>query len=60
MSKTIYPIWVFAAVAAAIALGAYLASQFHDDAGIIVALGGSMIWTAFVARKGAVQRGRNG
>ena len=60
MSKTIYPIWVFVAVAVAIALGAYLASQIHDGAGIIVALGGSLIWTAIVARKGAVQRDRNG
>jgi peptidoglycan/LPS O-acetylase OafA/YrhL len=53
---TIYPIWVFLAVAAAIACFAFAASQFRNGMGMIVAGAGSMMWTAFVARKGAEVR----
>lgn len=60
MSKTVVPIWVFLIVAAAIALAAFIAGQYHQGSGVIVALLGSTLWTAYIARKGVANRGRNG
>jgi hypothetical protein len=60
VKNTVFPIWVFVAMALLIALAAFGAAQLQEGAGMIVAGAGSMIWTAFVARKGAIMRGKNG
>ena len=59
MRASIFPIWMFVAVAAAIALAAFLAGQVAQGAGVIVALAGSALWTAYVARKGAIGRAKH-
>ncbi|MGX7952629.1 hypothetical protein ACWPM1_08685 [Tsuneonella sp. HG249] len=60
MSKTVYPIWFFLAVAGAIAVAALGAAQLKEGAGAIVAASCSLLWGAFVAREGAMRRARNG
>jgi membrane protein YdbS with pleckstrin-like domain len=59
VTKTVVPFWVFLVVAVAIAILAYFVGQWHQGAGIIVALGGSMIWTAYIAKKGVAKRVRH-
>jgi threonine/homoserine efflux transporter RhtA len=56
---SVFPIWIFVAVAAVIAIVAFLAAQVKEGAGIIVALTGSTLWMAYVARKTAVERARH-
>ena len=58
MSGATFPLWVFAAVALLLALVAFAAGQVVRGAEMPVALIGSLVWTAFVARKGAIARGK--
>ena len=52
MSKTVFPMWVFAIVAIAIALVAFGLGQIWQGAGVPFVAAASMIWVAYVSRRG--------
>jgi hypothetical protein len=52
VSKTVFPMWVFAIVAIAIALVAFGLGQIWQGAGVPFVAAASMIWVAYVSRRG--------
>ena len=52
MSKTVFPMWVFAIVAIAIALVAFGLGQIWHGAGVPFVAAASTIWVAYVSRRG--------
>ena len=58
MGKTIFPIWVFVAVAFAIALVAFGLAQVAEGAGMIFVGAATTMWVAYVAYRGARERAR--
>jgi len=59
VSGAVFPMWVFVAVAAAIAAVAFSVAQLQSGAGMIVAVLGSTLWMAYVAQRGARMRARH-
>jgi len=59
VSGAVFPMWVFVAVAAAIAVAAFAVAQLQPGAGMIVAVLGSTLWVAYVAQRGARMRVRH-
>ena len=51
MSDTGFPIWVFVAVALAIALAAFGLAQLASGAGMPFVIGATGLWTAYVASR---------
>ncbi|RZF64890.1 hypothetical protein EWE75_08480 [Sphingomonas populi] len=59
MSGAVFPMWVFVAVAAAIAVAAFAVAQLQPGAGMVVAALGATAWTAYVAQRGMRMRARH-
>jgi hypothetical protein len=59
VSGAVFPMWVFFAVAAVIAVAAFAVAQILPGAGMIVAGLGAALWTAFVVQRGAWLRARH-
>ena len=54
--RPVFPIWVFAVVAMAIALTAFAAGQMEPGIGVAFTAFATTLWVAYVAKRGAIAR----